>query len=426
MSNPVESGRTTLSDYRVALTTPAARRPLVASLLARLPIAMIGISGLLYVQHRTGTYAVAGLVSASTLVGVAIGSVVQGRLIDRFGPTRPLLVVVALFAVTMAGLVAAIESGAATPVLVVLAGGIGLFEPMCGSASRALWGRLLPSGPALTAAYSYEAISMEVFFILGPGLAGALIAAPWPGTGMVLGGACMAVGAVLFALSPAVRAWPPSPRGKTPLLGAFSSPGMRTLALAALGFGMVIGFVEVAVPAAATEAGNTALGGVLLSVWSVSSVAFGIVYSLRPWPKPLGLRLPVLLALFGASVALLAWPSTLWGLAVALLASGALITPQSTTHSMTIELVAPKNTAAEAFGWVLTAITLGLAFGQSASGYLVELSGPPLAFGVASVCALVVAGAVWLRKHTVRARAADDGRTEGAEDTEGTKDATIS
>ena len=189
---------------------------------------------------------------------------------------------------------------------------------------------------------------------------------------------------------------------------------------------MVIGFVEVAVPAAATEAGNTALGGVLLSVWSVSSVAFGIVYSLRPWPKPLGLRLPVLLALFGASVALLAWPSTLWGLAVALLASGALITPQSTTHSMTIELVAPKNTAAEAFGWVLTAITLGLAFGQSASGYLVELSGPPLAFGVASVCALVVAGAVWLRKHTVRARAADDGRTEGAEDTEGTKDATIS
>ena len=205
VSNPVESGRTTLSDYRVALTTPAARRPLVASLLARLPIAMIGISGLLYVQHRTGTYAVAGLVSASTLVGVAIGSVVQGRLIDRFGPTRPLLVVVALFAVTMAGLVAAIESGAATPVLVVLAGGIGLFEPMCGSASRALWGRLLPSGPALTAAYSYEAISMEVFFILGPGLAGALIAAPWPGTGMVLGGACMAVGAVLVALSPAVR-----------------------------------------------------------------------------------------------------------------------------------------------------------------------------------------------------------------------------
>lgn len=415
VSNFVESGRTTLSDYRVALTTPAARRPLIASLLARLPIAMIGISELLYVQHRTGTYAVAGLVSAGTLIGVAIGSVVQGRLIDRFGPTRPLLVVVGLFAATMAGLIAAIENQTATPVLVALAWGIGLFEPMCGSASRALWRRLLPPGPALTAAYSYEAISMEVFFILGPGLAGALITAPWPGTGLVLGGACMMVGAVLFALSPAVRAWPPAPRTNAPLLGAFSSPGMRTLALAALGFGMVIGFVEVAVPAAATNAGNTALGGLLLSVWSVSSVAFGIVYSLRPWPRPLGLRLPVLLALFGACVALLAWPSTLWGLAVAMLASGALITPQSTAHSIVIEVVAPKGTAAEAFGWVLTAITLGLAIGQSASGYLVEHSGPALAFGVAAICALVLAGAVWLRRNTVRAPVEDERSTDAAD-----------
>ncbi|EHY89284.1 MFS transporter [Saccharomonospora azurea] len=402
MSHSAESGRTTLADYRVALTTRAARRPLVASLLARLPIAMIGISELLYVQHETGTYAVAGLVSASTLLGVAVGSVVQGRLIDRLGPTRPLVVVSLLFAVSVAALVTAIESQAATAVLVALAFAIGLFEPACGSASRALWGRLLSPGPALTAAYSYEAISMEVFFILGPGLAGALVAAPWPGTGMVLGSACMVVGAVMFALSPSVRAWPPSPRRGAPLLGAFASPGMRTLALAALGFGLVIGFVEVAVPAAATAAGNTALGGVLLSVWSVSSVAFGVLFSLRPWPRPLGLRLPVLLALFAASVALLAWPSTLWGLGVAMLAAGALITPQSTTHSMTIELVAPKNTAAEAFGWVLTSITLGLAIGQSASGYLVERSGPPLAFLVAAGCAAAVAGLVWLRRATVR------------------------
>jgi MFS family permease len=190
---------------------------------------------------------------------------------------------------------------------------------------------------------------------------------------------------------------------------------MRTLALAALGFGMVIGFVEVAVPAAATNAGNTALGGLLLSVWSVSSVAFGIVYSLRPWPRPLGLRLPVLLALFGACVALLAWPSTLWGLAVAMLASGALITPQSTAHSIVIEVVAPKGTAAEAFGWVLTAITLGLAIGQSASGYLVEHSGPALAFGVAAICALVLAGAVWLRRNTVRAPVEDERSTDAAD-----------
>ncbi|WP_019812558.1 MFS transporter, partial [Saccharomonospora saliphila] len=210
MSHSAADGRTTPADYRRALSTPGVRWPAIASALARLPIAMIGISALLFVRHRTGDFAVAGLVSASTLVGVSIGSVAQGRLIDRFGPTRPLLLTTALFAAVMATLVVAIERGAATPLLAAAAFGIGITEPMTGSASRALWGRLLPSGPVRDAALAYEAISMEVFFILGPGLAGVLVTAPWPGTGMVAGAVCMVTGALAFALSPPVRRWGPS------------------------------------------------------------------------------------------------------------------------------------------------------------------------------------------------------------------------
>jgi MFS family permease len=75
-----------LSDYRTALTTPAAKWPVLASVLARLPIAMISLALLLYVQHATGSFAVAGLTSAAALVGVAFGSVIQGRIMDRLGP----------------------------------------------------------------------------------------------------------------------------------------------------------------------------------------------------------------------------------------------------------------------------------------------------------------------------------------------------
>nr|WP_086679264.1 MFS transporter [Amycolatopsis pretoriensis] len=398
-------GRTSLADYRGALTTRAARWPAVASVLARLPIAMIGISALLYVQRETGSFAAAGLVSAGSLVGVSVGAVIQGRLIDRFGPTRPLLIVSALLALSMTALVAAIESHAPTTVLVAFAAATGLSEPMVGSASRALWTRLLPPGGARNAAFSYEAISMEVFFILGPGVAGLLVLAPWAGTGLVLGVAVQFTGAVLFALSPAVRAWGPAESSSGSLLGALASPGMRTLALAALGFGVVIGFVEVAVPASATEAGAPSFGGLLLSAWSLSSVAFGVAYSLRPWPRRMGQRLPALLGGFGALVALLAWPSSLWGLALMMLLAGALITPQSTAHSSAIELVAPSGTAAEAFGWVLTAVTLGLAAGQSVSGYVVEHAGPSAAFLTASVAGLVLALLVWLLRGTVRAPA---------------------
>lgn len=393
--------RTTLADYRTALTAPGSRGPVVASLLARLPIAMIGIAALLYVQRETGSFATAGLVSAGTLVGVSVGAVVQGRLIDRFGPTRPLLVAAALYSLMTVLLIIAIEAHLGTSPLVALAVATGLAEPMVGSASRALWTRLLPSGPARNAAFSYEAISMEVFFILGPGFAGLLLAAPWAGTGLVVASVCEVVGTVAFATSRTIRAWGAAPATKRKLLGALASPGMQTLALAVLGFGMVIGFVEVAVPAAATEAGQPTVGGLLLSAWSISSVGFGVAYSMRPWPTPLGKRLPVLLAAFAGFVALLALPTTLWALALCMLAAGAMITPQSTTHSAIIEVVAPKGTAAEAFGWVLTAVTLGLAIGQSISGYLVDHGGPSAAFVAAGVVGAIVAGLIWLLRNTV-------------------------
>src|SRR5690606_41396562 len=126
------------------------------------------------------------------------------------------------------------------------------------------------------------------------------------------------------------------------------------------------------------------------------------VYGVHPWPRPLHLRVPVLVLLFGLLIALLAVPTTLWGLTLALLLVGSLITPQSTTHSVAIETAAPAGTATEAFGWVVTAGTLGSAVGQSVSGQLVELSGPPLAFLAAGGAGLLFTVVLWLRRSTLR------------------------
>lgn len=397
------SSSTGLADYRRALTAPGARGPVLFSLLARMPIAMIGLAMLLYVRTTTGSFATAGLVSAAVLVGVAAGSVGQGRIIDRFGPTRPLLVVTAVFAVAVTASVVAVQLGAPTVLLVGIGFGTGLSEPAVGAASRSTWRRLVPDGPVRQAALAYEAISMEVFFILGPALAGVLLYAPWAGTGVVVGAVLMVAGGVGFALTDTVRSWGPAPAGtvRSRGLGALGTPGMRTLALAALGFGAVIGFVEVGVPAATAAAGRPALSGVMLSLWSVSSVVFGVLYSTRPWPRPMHLRLPFLLAAFSLLVPLLAVPSGLWGLALALLVVGTMITPQSTAHSSTIDTAAPAGTHTEAFGWIITAVTLGLAGGQSVSGQLVETTGPHTAFLAAGAVGLVVAAVVFARRGTL-------------------------
>lgn len=396
------------ADYRAALSAPGAVIPVLASALGRLPIAMFGLATLLYVQRMSGSFATAGLVSAGTLAGVSLGSVAQGRVMDRLGPTRPLLLVAVLFAVAVTALVAAIEVGRPLVVLGPLALLVGLTMPALPGASRSLWTELVPPGPRRDAAYGYEAISLEVFFILGPALAAFLVTARWPGTGVVAATSAMVLGSVGFALSRPVRAQRPAPvdRVAPPVgpLGALARPGMRTVALASLGFGLVVGAVEVGVPAVTAAAGSPATGGVLLSAWSVASVFAGLLYGMRPWPRPLHLRMPVLLGAFAvlvAAMALVGPTGSLPVLVLVMLAAGALITPQVTAHSMAVAVTAAAGTATEAFGWVITAATLGLAAGQSVAGIVVEAAGPPSAFLAGGVAGVGLAVVLWFRRGTL-------------------------
>ncbi|WP_433276998.1 MFS transporter [Pseudonocardia xinjiangensis] len=407
----MSSSSASLADYRIVLTAPGAPGPVLTSAIGRLPIAMFGLATLLYVQRASGSFAAAGLVSAGILAGEGIGAVVQGRVMDRRGPTWPLLLVAVLFGVAGAALVTAVETGQPLPVLVALALVAGLVQPALPGASRALWSDLVPPGRLRDTAYGYEAISLEVFFILGPAIAAFLVAAPWPGTGVVVAVALMAVGSVGFALTPAVRARSAAmaARGDQPassvgLFGALARPGMRTVALASLGFGLVVGTVEVGVPAVTAAAGSAATGGLLLSAWSVASVVAGVIYGMRPWPRPLHLRMPVLLGVFAVFVAMMALTGPLESLpvlVVTMLLAGAVITPQVTAHSMAVEIATPAGTASEAFGWVITAATLGLAAGQSFAGFVVEAAGPPAAFLAGGASGAVLAVVLWLRRATL-------------------------
>jgi MFS family permease len=401
----VSNSSASLADYRAALTAPGALAPVLASALGRFPIAMIGLATLLYVQRTTGSFAAAGLVSAGMLAGVSLGSVGQGRVIDRLGPTGPLLVASALFALAAAALLAAVQTRQSLALLVVLAALAGLVQPALPGASRALWAQLVPAGARRDAAYSYEAISLEVFFILGPAVAALLVVAPWPGTGFFAAAAAMTLGPAAFALTRPVRAQRPGPAGQSiGVLGALARPGMRTVALASLGFGLVVGFVEVGVPAFTAAEGSPATGGLLLSAWSVASVLAGVLYSMRPWPRPLHLRMPVLLGAFGVLVGAMALVGPIPSFAllvVAMLAAGALITPQVTAHSLAVDIAAPEGTATEAFGWVVTAATLGLAAGQSAAGIVVEAAGPPSAFLAGGIAGVVLAVVLWARRATL-------------------------
>lgn len=375
-----------------------------ASALARLPIAMGSIALLLYVQRTTGTFAQAGVVSGSALAGVAAGSVLQGKLMDKFGPTRSLGWGLGIFVVVVALNFVAIEAVAPLVILALLAFCFGLSQPAVSPASRGIWARILPRGPVREAAYTYEAISLEIFFVLGPAIAGVLAASRWAGTGLLVTATLFVIGTILFITAPVVRRSRPAPRASVgkKALSVIRLPGIQTLILVSAGFGILLGVVEVVIPAAATAAGSPALGGLLLGAYSLTSVVFGIFYASRPWPRSLQLRAPFLLAAFAILVAVMGLPQTLLGLALAMLVAGLPITPQATLQSLLVDRVSPVEASGEAFAWVVTAVTSGLAIGQGVSGQLVETIGVSGSLGLAAIPGLLIAGIAWLRRDTLR------------------------
>jgi len=93
-------------------------------------------------------------------------------------------------------------------------------------------------------------------------------------------------------------------------------------------------------------------------------------------------------------------------LVITMVLSGTLITPQVTGHSLAVDLAAPPGAAAEAFGWVITAATLGIAAGQSSAGFVVEAFGPPASFVSAGTAGVLLAGVLWVRRATLLPRPA--------------------
>ena len=81
-----------LKTYRSLLSIPHARAFVLAGFVARLSISMQALGAVLMVSELTGFYGLAGAVAAAALLGEAVAAPRLGRLVDRYGQRRVLLV----------------------------------------------------------------------------------------------------------------------------------------------------------------------------------------------------------------------------------------------------------------------------------------------------------------------------------------------
>lgn len=386
---------------KAVLSTPGFLALLTASILARLPLAMRGISLLVYTQRMTGSFAVAGVVSASYALGSGASGPFLGRLVDRYGQTIVLLTTAVASSILLAAIALA-PSSIPHIALIALAVGVGLATPPLNGSVRALLPRVIRQPETLRSAYAMESTALELTFILGPPFALGLAALWSTRAALVTAGAVLLVATASFAAQPASRRWVASPRSEGRHQGALRSAGMRTLIVALFAVGVLFGATQVGVTAVATKLGSQDVAGLLLGLWGVGSLIGGIAAT-RFDSAARGVRGLVLilagLALGHAALGIAT--HSLLAIGGVIVIAGFFISPAYATIYAMVDHVAAADSMTAAFSWLSSAIVLGDAAGSAAGGSLIQGVGVAAPFVLAGVAGILAMAVTAMRARTL-------------------------
>ena len=387
--------------YGEILRVPGVTPLLLATLVVRLPLAINGLAVLLFVRGATGSFAVAGAAAGAVSLGLGLGTPLQGRLIDRFG-LRLLLPIAMAHAAAIALLVSLGELGASGGALV--AGGlvVGLAFPPAAVVLRALWPTLLRDRPDLIApAYVLDSVLVQAIFVTGPLVTAILTALLSPVAALAVSAVAMVAGTAAFLLVlPAELARAPAAPPED-WLGALRSPGIRTIVLATLPVGIALGAMQVGLPAFSDQEGRPELAGVLLAVWSATSVVGGLVYGTLVRRSPLvsvHLRITALLPITFLPPLAATSPALM---ALLVVPAGTLVAPFIATRNELAREVAPRGAETESLSWPITALTGGISLGAALAGVLADHRGWQAGLAVAALAAGGGAAVIALRRRTL-------------------------
>ncbi|MCO7220804.1 MFS transporter [Klenkia sp. PcliD-1-E] len=362
-----------MRSYLTVWRLPSAPVLLVAGFAGRLPSAMVPLALLLLVQQQTGSYAVAGLASATYGIAMAAMAPVLGRLADRRGPRLVLLTQSVGYPLLLALLATVVLTSASTPAILAASAAAGLSTPLVSGTVRALWSRV--DERVRPTAFALDATTTELVFVAGPTTVAALTLLASPVAAIALAGALTVVGTLGLATSGAMRAWRPAPTVHRSLFATVTVPGMPRVLVSGTALMLGFGAVEVAVPAFADAAGSPGLSGVLLAVWSLGSVAGGLWFGARV----VSASLPRLYrwGLLGTTIGMLplAAVSSPLLLGVLLFLGGTAIAPTLTVQSSLVGSIAPADATTEAFTWLSTVAFGASAIGAAIGGAVVEGQG---------------------------------------------------
>lgn len=384
-----------LAAYAELFRVPGLAASVLASIPGRLPIGMATLAILIFVQMRTGSFALAGSTAAFAVLGLAAVAPPLGRLIDRIGP-RPVLAMAALVHPAMLAALAVLVFSGATHGWIALAAFLaGASFPPITICMRALYPRLLADLALLRTAYSMDAALIEVIFIAGPILVALFVAAEQPLGAVLFAAGCAAAGSFVFLRSPAVRQWRPAAAGSKHRLGPLGEPALVALFASTVLYSIAFGLYEVAVTAFAAARGAPAAAGVILALASVGTTAAALLFGARSWRPPVARQFLIAVALMAAGLLAIAPIGDLVLFAAANIVACAPMAVVLATHSLLLSRLAPQSMLFEAFTWGATCLLGGVSAGIAAGGVLAEHIAPAGILLAAAASTLLAGAVVW-------------------------------
>lgn len=379
-----------LASYRAVFAHRGSLAFSATGMLARLPISMMTLGIVLLVSTVTGSYTLAGQVSAAYVIGNAVVAIPHGRLADRFGQTLVLYVDAVLFALATGLLVRAATHDWPTPWPHLCAALSGAALPQVGSMVRARWAHLVTTERERHTAFAVEAVGDEVVFVTGPALVTFLSTLYAPQTGLLVALVVGTIGPLLLALQPRTA---PAVHPVDRTAPAVPMPWARLLpiATAAIALGCLFGALEVATVATAEDGGHKAASGALLAIFSLGSMLAGLVAGAVHWKAPDHRRFQVGIGILAAAMLVLPFLGDLVVLGALLFLIGLTLAPSLIAVVSLLEASTPRPRLTEAMAVFQTGISAGIAPGAYFAGVVADHTG-----GSASYWVCVVSGALTL------------------------------
>lgn len=381
------------------------RRWVFAASFTRLCGTMMPFALLLVGEAALGSFASGAWMTSAYSVGAAVASPFRGRSMDRRRLPEALRAPLLQLAVLCAAMALACAVRAPLPVLLVLCLLLGVIPAGVGGAYRALLPAVL-TPERLASAFAIDAVLVEVTWIAGPPLVGAL-ALVHPSLTLGAIGVAAAMATVANRLLP-VRE--PPPASSTPGERLSLAPLLRGLSLwvflGSVAVGVSWGAVDTALPPRLVEVGSRAeVWGGLAALMSVASALGGLLYAgaARAASALEALRRALLfMALWGGLLLPLGLTGGVLGLGVWLTAASLFLAPLVGLLTYLLQQALPSDRQAEGFAVYGACWSLGIGVGGALTALFLQHASARAALFPAGVVplALVLLAALRLRALT--------------------------